>query len=311
MAAAVGKFAANKLLSKQFDKYKDKKVESGEDPFFATVADPKKPGQTKKVKKHIPSYIPEKDALILAKVRKRAYRLDMCLFTFLGIRFGWSSVIGIIPGVGDVIGMLLALMVFRKCCKVEGGLDNATKLKMLFFVAFDFGIGLVPFVGDLADAAYKCNTRNARELERVLDKRYKPEGYDSERTIKDDEARKKRRKSGIYAPNDPPPATVFDDFDDEESDRRAFVNQGRRDDRRGGARRDESLDTYDRRDDSLDTYDRRDESLDDSSIGRPPGAYVGGSRRERRADMDRGGSRREARPSRQPSRRQENGSVRR
>lgn len=268
MAAVAGKFVANKLLSKQMDKYKDKKVESGDDPFFATIDDPKRPGKQKKVKKAIPPYIPEPDALVLAKVRKSAYRLDMCLFTFLGIRFGWSSVIGIVPAVGDVVGMLLALMVFRKCCQIEGGLDGGTKLKMLFFIAFDFGIGLIPFVGDLADAAYKCNTKNARELERVLDKRYRPEGYDSERVGKNDEGRKKRRQSGIYAPNDPPPATMFEDFSDEESDRRRPVN-----------------------DDRTET--------DYSPVRRPAGT--------RAPDDRRGGTR----PSRQNSRRQQNGSVRR
>jgi hypothetical protein len=50
-----------------------------------------------KVKKQIPDYIPEEDAVILAKVRRRAYRYDMCLFNFLGIRFGISAVWGLIP----------------------------------------------------------------------------------------------------------------------------------------------------------------------------------------------------------------------
>lgn len=37
-------------------------------------------------------------------------------------------------------------------------------------IAFDFVIGLVPFLGDLADAMYKCNTRNAVLLEKYLRK---------------------------------------------------------------------------------------------------------------------------------------------
>ena len=56
----------------------------------------------KKVKKQIPAYIPSHDADILAKARKRAYKLDFCLFNFLGFRFGWSSVIGLIPAIGDM-----------------------------------------------------------------------------------------------------------------------------------------------------------------------------------------------------------------
>lgn len=38
-------------------------------------------------------------------------------------------------------------------------------------IVIDFVIGLVPFVGDLADAAYKCNTRNAVLLEKYLRER--------------------------------------------------------------------------------------------------------------------------------------------
>ena len=35
----------------------------------------------------------------------------------------------------------------------------------------DFGIGLVPFIGDLADAIYKCNSKNVVLLEKELRKR--------------------------------------------------------------------------------------------------------------------------------------------
>lgn len=38
-------------------------------------------------------------------------------------------------------------------------------------MAVDFAIGLVPFIGDLADAVYKCNTRNVILLEKVLRER--------------------------------------------------------------------------------------------------------------------------------------------
>jgi len=68
-----------------------------QDPYFARIEVPGKPGKFKKVKKQVPDYIPEHDAVILAKMRSRSYKLDMCLFNLMGIRFGWSSVVGIIP----------------------------------------------------------------------------------------------------------------------------------------------------------------------------------------------------------------------
>jgi len=219
MAAAVGKFAANTLLKKQMKQHKDKKVEGGDDPYFAMVENPKKPGKYKKVKKTIPAYIPEHDAEILASVRNRAYKLDMCLFNFLGIRFGWEAVIGIVPMAGDAIGVAMALMVFKKCNQIEGGLESSIKMRMMINILLDFVVGLVPFIGDLADAAFKCNTRNLRLLETVLDKKYKPSRSrrdDRDYAGRDGEQRRKNRQSGIYMPNDPPPATAFEEFSDDE-----------------------------------------------------------------------------------------------
>ena len=188
-----------------------------QDPYFAMVEDPRKPGKYKKVKKQIPAYIPEHDANVLASVRKSSYRLDMCLFNFLGIRFGWEAVIGIIPFAGDAIGVMMALMVYNKCCKVEGGLNSSIRLRMLLNIVLDFVVGLVPFIGDLADAAFKCNTRNLRLLETVLDKKYKPTRRDERDDVGvDKEKRRRNRASGIYEHNDPPPATAFEEFSDDE-----------------------------------------------------------------------------------------------
>lgn len=193
---------------------------SAQDPFFAYVEDPRKPGKLKKVKKQIPAYIPEHDAMILASVRKRAYQLDCGLFEIFGIRFGWESIIGLVPFAGDAIGVALALLVVKKCMKVEGGLGQALLIRMMINVAIDFLVGLIPFVGDLADAAFKCNTKNLRLLEEHLDGKHKPSSLKrDERDFAgvDKQTRMSNRKSGIYMPNDPPPATAFDDSDIEDN----------------------------------------------------------------------------------------------
>lgn len=71
--------------------------------------------------------------------------------------------------IGDVIDALLAwFLVLRKCSQIEGGLPSALYSRMLFNIALDFGIGLVPFLGDIADAWFKANTRNAWLLEDYL-----------------------------------------------------------------------------------------------------------------------------------------------
>lgn len=183
------------------------------------VEDPRKPGKLKKVKKQIPAYIPEQDAMVLASFRKGAYHLDCSLFSLFGMRFGWESVIGIIPAFGDAIGAALALLLVRKTRKLDGGIDNALIVRMMINIAIDFLVGLVPFIGDLADAAFKANTKNLRLLEEHLDKKYKPSNLRAdERDMVgvDKERRKTNRKSGIYMPSDPPPATAFEDSDMED-----------------------------------------------------------------------------------------------
>ncbi|QSZ37357.1 hypothetical protein DSL72_009455 [Monilinia vaccinii-corymbosi] len=144
-----------------------------EDLYFETVPASRLDGvpskkKTQKRRKAIPAGISDQDAKILTKVKRRAYRLDMSLFNCCGIRFGWSSVIGLVPAIGDFIDLFMALMVFRTCNKVDGGLPSNVKAKMMFNIMLDFAVGLVPFAGDLVDAVFRANTRNALELERHL-----------------------------------------------------------------------------------------------------------------------------------------------
>jgi hypothetical protein len=137
--------------------------------------------------------------------------LDMSLFNLFGIRFGWSSLIGIVPAVGDGADAAMALLVVRKCNKVEGGLPMPVLMQMMIWVVIDFFIGLVPFVGDLLDASIKANTKNVRILEQHLDSKYKPKEV-TQRERQDAEAAKQRNQE-YHAPA---PATVYEDMSEDE-----------------------------------------------------------------------------------------------
>lgn len=63
---------------------------------------------------------------------------------------------------------LMAIMVLKTCEQIEGGLPMNLKMSMIFNIMVDFVIGLVPFLGDLCDAVFKANTRNALLLEQHL-----------------------------------------------------------------------------------------------------------------------------------------------
>lgn len=62
-------------------------------------------------------------------------------------------------------------LVYRKCTQIEGGLPPAIQSRMLLNIAMDFAVGLVPFLGDVADALFKANSRNAWVLEEYLTKK--------------------------------------------------------------------------------------------------------------------------------------------
>jgi len=170
MASILAKFISKKVLGESV-----KNNFGTEDPYFeqvpATRLDGRPSSKTKKVRKALPAGISEHDGKVLTKVKRRAYRLDMSLFNCCGIRFGWSSVIGIIPVIGDVIDAFMAIMVLRTCQQVEGGLPKDVQSKMMFNIVLDFAIGLTPFIGDIFDAVFRANTKNAVELEKFLRKK--------------------------------------------------------------------------------------------------------------------------------------------
>jgi hypothetical protein len=85
-----------------------------------------------------------------------------------GIRFGWDSVLGFVPGIGDVLTSALSLLIVHHAWQT--GASKLTLARMLGNVAADFAIGAIPFLGDLFDFAFKANRRNARLLEQHLHK---------------------------------------------------------------------------------------------------------------------------------------------
>lgn len=122
-------------------------------------------------KRKLPDFIPQKDLKILNSVKRKAYRLDLQL-SVCGLRLGWAGVIGLIPGFGDIIGVLFALQLVSKASSVDGGLPEKIRLQMISNVVFDFVIGLIPFVGDFMNILYKCNSRNFILLEKHLVEKY-------------------------------------------------------------------------------------------------------------------------------------------
>lgn len=166
MTSILAKFIAKKVLGETAKNRYGK-----DDPYFERVpANQLNGAPSKKVKrqpKAFPPGISERDKKILTKARRRAYILDMG-FNICGIQFGMSSIIGIVPAIGDFLDLFMALMVLRTCSKVDDGLPSAIRGKMIMNIILDFAVGLVPFLGDVADALFRANTRNVILLEEHL-----------------------------------------------------------------------------------------------------------------------------------------------
>jgi hypothetical protein len=82
-------------------------------------------------------------------------------------RFGLDAVLGLLPGVGDAIGVVLSSYIVREAARA--GAPRVVLAHMAWNVAVEGVIGLVPFAGDIFDAAWKANQRNVALLERHLD----------------------------------------------------------------------------------------------------------------------------------------------
>lgn len=159
------KWVANRFLKdNQLNKF------GVEDPYYENIViGSTKDGQPKykKVVRKIPEGISLNDQSVLAKVKKQAYRYDMW-FTALGMRFGLSSLVGLIPIVGSVVTTYWSLSLFLNARSLDDGLPLDIQLLFLFNILVDFLLSLIPIVGDIIEVGYKANLRNFLLLEKHL-----------------------------------------------------------------------------------------------------------------------------------------------
>ena len=83
-----------------------------------------------------------------------------------GFRFGLDPLIGLVPGLGDAASAIIALYIVLEAWRL--GASRGTLARMLLNVGLDFGVGVIPIVGDVADFVLKSNRRNIDLLRRHL-----------------------------------------------------------------------------------------------------------------------------------------------
>jgi Domain of unknown function (DUF4112) len=102
-----------------------------------------------------------------ATLRRLEILLDEAFrIPFTKFRFGIDGIIGLVPGLGDVIAGLLSLII--PIAAWIRGVPYITLLRMTVNIGIGVLVGSIPIVGDVFDIAFKPNRRNYQLLQRHL-----------------------------------------------------------------------------------------------------------------------------------------------
>jgi hypothetical protein len=76
------------------------------------------------------------------------------------IRFGMDAIIGLIPGVGDIGGLLVSG--YMIAVLATNGASGLVLARIILNVLVDTLFGAIPILGDIFDVVFKSNQRNMR-----------------------------------------------------------------------------------------------------------------------------------------------------
>jgi hypothetical protein len=114
-----------------------------------------------------PALLPEVGTLDQRRL-DRLHRVGWLLDNSLPIpgtrfRLGIDQLIGLVPGIGDLIGGVLSLYIIIEASRM--GVPRGLLARMGWNVAVDTLVGEIPILGDLFDIGFKANIRNLALLD--------------------------------------------------------------------------------------------------------------------------------------------------
>ena len=109
-------------------------------------------------------------------MRRFAYLMDEAIaIPGTSFKVGLDALLGLIPGVGDIIGGVLSTWI------VIGALRHRVPariiVRMMINIGIDLLFGAVPVAGDVFDFLYEENVQNLRLVERHRDRRRPPRSF--------------------------------------------------------------------------------------------------------------------------------------
>ena len=91
---------------------------------------------------------------------------DWFRIPFTPIRIGLDGLIGLIPGLGDILAGLASFVIIVAAW--IRGVPYVTLVRMMVNLGLEVVIGSIPLFGDIFDIAWKANRRNYRLMARHL-----------------------------------------------------------------------------------------------------------------------------------------------
>ncbi|MGE0126932.1 MAG: DUF4112 domain-containing protein [Blastocatellales bacterium] len=97
---------------------------------------------------------------------------DFIRIPILNIRVGLDPILGLVPWAGDTLSAIFSLYLIGSAIQYQ--LPKVIILRMAMNVAFDYLIGIIPFIGDASDFFIKSNRWNLNLLRRYAQERRRP-----------------------------------------------------------------------------------------------------------------------------------------
>ncbi|MFQ1699961.1 DUF4112 domain-containing protein [Loktanella agnita] len=106
----------------------------------------------------------------IEQLERVAHRMDSLFrLPIIGVRVGLDSILGLLPGVGDVAALGPAGYIIYRAHNM--GASRPLLARMMWNTGVDAAIGTIPLVGDIFDIGNKANKKNVALLRKHLEKK--------------------------------------------------------------------------------------------------------------------------------------------
>lgn len=103
----------------------------------------------------------------LQNLKRISELLDSKFTGPFGIKFGLDPILGLIPGVGDIVTTFISIYIILNAYYMEVGIS--VLIRMCVNVLLENVIDMIPFLGNLFDFVWRSNKKNLELLERYIE----------------------------------------------------------------------------------------------------------------------------------------------